>query len=139
MLVAVTVLVYLQDNVGWGIGLGVPAIFMSISIISFVIGYRMYRHMDPSGSPFTRIIQVCVAAFRKRNLPMVCDPWLLYENEELDGSISIAGKLLHTNQLRFVYIFHYFSPLLCFVSMFLFPFKYESFLGWFQVRCFGSV
>ncbi|CAO2828391.1 unnamed protein product [Amaranthus hypochondriacus] len=102
MLVAVTVLVYLQDNVGWGIGLGVPAIFMSISIISFVIGYRMYRHMDPSGSPFTRIIQVCVAAFRKRNLPMVCDPWILYENEELDGSISIAGKLLHTNQIRFL-------------------------------------
>ncbi|KAJ0683379.1 putative proton-dependent oligopeptide transporter family, MFS transporter superfamily [Helianthus annuus] len=102
MLVAVTVIVYIQDNVGWGWGLGVPSIAMAVSIIGFVIGYPLYRNMDPAGSPFTRLIQVCVAAYKKRNLPMVSDPKLLYENEELDASISVSGKLLHTKQMKFL-------------------------------------
>ncbi|KAA8529180.1 hypothetical protein F0562_034021 [Nyssa sinensis] len=102
MLVAVTVIVYIQDNIGWGWGLGVPTIAMAFSIIAFIIGYPLYRNMDPAGSPFTRLLQVCVAAFRKRNLSMVSDPKLLYENEELDASISVAGKLFHTTHMKFL-------------------------------------
>ena len=100
ILVAVTVLVYIQDNVGWGIGLGVPTICMFISIIVFVVAYPLYRNLDPSGSPFTRLIQVAVAACRKRKLPCVSNPTLLYQNDELDASISIGGKLLHTEQMK---------------------------------------
>lgn len=100
MLVAVTVIVYIQDNIGWGWGIGVPTIAMAFSILGFVFGYPLYRHIYPVGSPFTRLIQVCVAAFKKRNLPMVSDPKLLYENEELDASISVSGKLLHTDELK---------------------------------------
>ncbi|KAK9051101.1 hypothetical protein SSX86_027727 [Deinandra increscens subsp. villosa] len=102
MLVAVTVIVYIQDNVGWGWGLGVPSMAMVVSIVGFVIGYPLYRNMVPAGSPFTRLIQVCVAAYKKRKLVMVCDPELLYENEELDASISVSGKLLHTKQMKFL-------------------------------------
>ncbi|CAH2042922.1 unnamed protein product [Thlaspi arvense] len=102
MLVAVTVIVYIQDNVGWGWGLGVPSIAMFLSIVTFVLGYPMYRNLDPAGSPFTRILQVCVAAFRKRHLAQVSDPKLLYENEGLDAPISIAGKLLHTKNLKYL-------------------------------------
>ncbi|XP_034690625.1 protein NRT1/ PTR FAMILY 3.1 [Vitis riparia] len=102
ILVAVTVLVYIQDNVGWGWGLGIPTTAMFLSIITFVVGYPLYRNLDPVGSPFTRLLQVCVAASKKRNLRMVSDPNLLYENDELDASISAAGKLLHTNELKFL-------------------------------------
>ncbi|KAE8667620.1 Protein NRT1/ PTR FAMILY 3.1 [Hibiscus syriacus] len=102
ILVAVTVLVYIQDNIGWGWGLGIPTIFMFISIIAFVAGYPLYRHMDPAGSPFTRLLQVSVAAFRKRKLAMVSDPELLYRNEDLDASISVGGKLVHSKQMRFL-------------------------------------
>ncbi|KAJ0754091.1 putative fructose-bisphosphate aldolase [Helianthus annuus] len=70
---------------GWGWGLGVPSIF---------------ANMDPSGSPFTRLVQVCVAVYKKRNLPMVSDAKILYENEEHDASISVAGRLLHTKQMN---------------------------------------
>ncbi|GKC71201.1 NRT1/ PTR family 3.1-like protein [Tanacetum coccineum] len=38
--------------------------------------------------------------YKKRKLRMVSDPKLLYENEELDASISITGRLLHTNQMK---------------------------------------
>ncbi|XP_052199120.1 protein NRT1/ PTR FAMILY 3.1-like [Diospyros lotus] len=102
MLVAVTVIVYIQDNIGWGWGLGIPTIAMFLSIITFIFGYPLYRNLDPSGSPFTRLVQVCVAAFRKRNLGMVSDPKLLYENDELDASISVAGRLLHSKNFKFL-------------------------------------
>ncbi|KAB2047598.1 hypothetical protein ERO13_A13G054300v2 [Gossypium hirsutum] len=102
ILVAVTVLVYIQDNIGWGWGLGVPTIAMFLSIITFIIGYPLYRHMDPSGSPFTRLVQVSVSAFKKRKLAMVSDPNLLYRNDELDASISVDGKLVHTPDMTFL-------------------------------------
>lgn len=102
ILLAVTVLVYIQDNIGWGWGLGIPTIAMFISIIIFMVGYPLYRNLDPAGSPFTRLIQVSVAAYKKRKLPLVSDPILLYQNDELDGPISLGGKLLHTKHMKFL-------------------------------------
>uniref|UniRef100_A0A2P2MCI6 Nitrite transporter n=2 Tax=Rhizophora mucronata TaxID=61149 RepID=A0A2P2MCI6_RHIMU len=102
ILIAVTVLVYVQDNIGWGWGLGIPTIAMSISIIFFVAGYPLYRNLDPAGSPFTRLLQVIVAAVRKRKLSMVSDSRLLYWNDELDAPISMGGKLLHTKHMQFL-------------------------------------
>ncbi|XVF03411.1 hypothetical protein REPUB_Repub04eG0259100 [Reevesia pubescens] len=102
ILLASTVLVYIQDNVGWSWGLGIPTIAMALSIIVFLIGYPLYRNMDPVGSPYTRVLQVIVAAFRKRKIPLVSDPKFLYVNEELDASISTDGLLHHTKQLKFL-------------------------------------
>ncbi|XP_011008009.1 PREDICTED: protein NRT1/ PTR FAMILY 3.1 [Populus euphratica] len=102
ILVAVTVLVYIQDNIGWGWGLGIPTVAMFFSIIAFIGGYPLYRNLNPAGSPFTRLLQVSVAAFRKRKLAMVSDPELLYQNDELDAPISIGGKLLHTMHMKFL-------------------------------------
>ncbi|KAM4095225.1 hypothetical protein ACJW30_08G013300 [Castanea mollissima] len=102
ILVAVTVLVYIQDNVGWGWGLGIPTIAMLISVITFIIGYPLYRNLDPVGSPFTRLVQVIVAAYKKRKLPIVGDPKLLYQNDEFDALISLAGKLVHTKHMKFL-------------------------------------
>ncbi|KAJ7943175.1 protein NRT1/ PTR FAMILY 3.1 [Quillaja saponaria] len=102
ILVAVTVIVYIQENVGWGWGLGIPAIAMLLSIIAFIVGYPLYRHLDPSGSPFTRLIQVAVAAYKKRKIRTVSDPKLLYQNDELDAPISLGGKLSHTEHMKFL-------------------------------------
>ncbi|XXG51006.1 hypothetical protein AAC387_Pa02g4878 [Persea americana] len=100
-LISLTVIVYIQENVGWVWGFGIPTIIFAISIVAFVLGFPLYRHIKPSGSPFTRLAQVIVAACRKRKLTMVSDPSLLYENEKLDASISADGMLLHTDQLTF--------------------------------------
>ncbi|OMP06776.1 Proton-dependent oligopeptide transporter family [Corchorus olitorius] len=101
ILLAATVLVYIQDNVGWSLGLGIPTIAMAVSLILFVIGFPLYRYMDPSGSPYTRVFQVLVATFRKRNLPSP-DPKCLYVNKELDATISTDGMLEHSNQFKFL-------------------------------------
>lgn len=99
ILLTVTVVVYVQDNVSWAWGLGIPTVAMAVSLVSFVAGYHLYRNLDPAGSPFTRLVQVVVAAVRKRRLPAVSDPGQLYENEELDAPISVDGRLVHTDHL----------------------------------------
>ncbi|PKI60475.1 hypothetical protein CRG98_019129 [Punica granatum] len=100
MLVALTVLVYIQDNIGWGWGLGIPTILMFLSVVALVSGHPLYRMLDPAGSPFTRLVQVSVAAFKKRKVENVSDPDLLYRNNELDAPISVGGKLVHTKYMK---------------------------------------
>ncbi|XP_062179279.1 protein NRT1/ PTR FAMILY 3.1-like [Phragmites australis] len=101
VLLAVTVVVYIQENVGWGWGFGIPAIGMFLSIVVFLVGYPLYVLLKPGGSPFMRLAQVVVAAFKKRNAAVPEDPGMLYQDQELDALISTNGRLLHTNQLTF--------------------------------------
>ncbi|CAN6346845.1 unnamed protein product [Urochloa humidicola] len=100
-LLALTVVVYIQDNVGWGWGFGIPAIGMLVSIVVFMVGYPIYVMLKPGGSPFTRLAQVVAAAFKKRRAAVPEDPGMLYQDKELDALISTNGRLLHTNQLTF--------------------------------------
>ncbi|XP_047095496.1 protein NRT1/ PTR FAMILY 3.1-like [Lolium rigidum] len=101
VLLALTVVVYIQENVGWGWGFGIPAIAMFVSILVFVLGYPLYVRLKPGGSPFTRVAQVVAAAYKKRAAPLPEDPGMLYQDKELDALISTNGRLLHTNQLTF--------------------------------------
>ncbi|KAL6610217.1 hypothetical protein ACP70R_040186 [Stipagrostis hirtigluma subsp. patula] len=101
-LLAVTVVVYIQDNVGWGWGFGIPAAAMFVSIVVFVIGYPLYVRLKPGGSPFTRLAQVAAAAFKKRNVALPEDPGKLYQDKELDALISTNGRLLHSDNLTFL-------------------------------------
>ncbi|KAL7613678.1 hypothetical protein Lser_V15G08762 [Lactuca serriola] len=96
LLLAVTVLVYLQDNISWGFSNIILTITMALTIIIFILGKPFYRYRAPQGSPLTPILQVLVAAFIKRNLPHPSTPDLLYE-------VPNSGRSLnHTNKLRFL-------------------------------------
>ncbi|KAJ9694299.1 hypothetical protein PVL29_010009 [Vitis rotundifolia] len=97
---ALTIVVYIQDNVGWGWGLGLPTIAMALSIIAFLVGSPLYKKLKPGGSPLVRLAQVIVAATKKRKAVAPADPSLLYENKELDATISVNGRLIHTNQFK---------------------------------------
>lgn len=99
-LAALTIVVYVQDNVGWGLGFGIPTIAMAISVIAFVVGSPLYRKVKPKGSPFVRLAQVVAAAVKKRNEVAPKDAAMLYENRELDADISNNGRLLHSDQYK---------------------------------------
>ncbi|WVZ98536.1 hypothetical protein U9M48_043965 [Paspalum notatum var. saurae] len=101
-LTAATAVVYVQENVGWGWGLGIPTITMLAAVVAFVSGYSMYVKMPPGGSPLLRLAQVTAAAFKKRRAATPDDPGVLYQDKELDAGISTTGRLLHTDQLRFL-------------------------------------
>ncbi|KAK4272420.1 hypothetical protein QN277_020982 [Acacia crassicarpa] len=99
---ALTVVVYIQDNMGWAWGLGIPTIAMLISVIAFVLGSPLYKTNKPSGSPLLRLLQVIVAATHKRKLPLPEHPDLLFQNKQLDAHISLHGRLLHSDQYRWL-------------------------------------
>ncbi|KAJ8760029.1 hypothetical protein K2173_010885 [Erythroxylum novogranatense] len=101
-LTAVTVVVYIQDNVGWTWGLAIPAIAMAVSFLVFTCGSSLYKKVKPEGSPIVRLAQVIVAALRKRKGLIPRDAGQLYQNQELDAPISVHGKLLHTDQFRWL-------------------------------------
>ncbi|XP_068636330.1 protein NRT1/ PTR FAMILY 2.7-like [Aristolochia californica] len=63
-----TLIVYVDDNVGWGWGYGVCLAANAISMALFLIGRRYYRQVKVEGSPFTKLLCVVLAAVRKRKV-----------------------------------------------------------------------
>ncbi|GLT96358.1 hypothetical protein SLE2022_139840 [Rubroshorea leprosula] len=99
-LISSSVLVWIQDNVGWGLGFGIPALFMGIAIASFFSGTMLYRFQRPGGSPITRMCQVLVASFHKRNLEVPTNSTLLYETHDKHSAIEGSRKLEHTEEFK---------------------------------------
>ncbi|GMI69272.1 ARABIDOPSIS THALIANA PEPTIDE TRANSPORTER 3, NRT1/ PTR family 5.2, peptide transporter 3 [Hibiscus trionum] len=97
-----TFLIYIQDNVGWSLGYGLPTVGLLVSVLVFLVGTPFYRHKLPMGSPFTRIFQVLVAAVRKRNVPVPTDPKELHELTLEEYSKSKKFRIDHTPWLRFL-------------------------------------
>ncbi|CAD6267969.1 unnamed protein product [Miscanthus lutarioriparius] len=67
-MVGVVFLVWVQDNAGWDLGFALAALMVLVGTLGVAVGLPLYRHQKPAGSPITRILQVFVAAFRKRKL-----------------------------------------------------------------------
>jgi dipeptide/tripeptide permease len=65
MMIALTIIVYIQDDVSWSWGLSIPTSLMFLSITSFLLGANLYVCVTPEGSSFTSFMQVLVAARRK--------------------------------------------------------------------------
>ncbi|KAJ0799879.1 putative proton-dependent oligopeptide transporter family, PTR2 family proton/oligopeptide symporter [Helianthus annuus] len=93
-LTAVTVLVYIQDEVGRSLAYGICTISMFIAILVILSGTKRYRYKKSAGSPIVSIFQVLVAAVKKRNMALPYDISMFYENAP-EGS-----RIHHTNQFR---------------------------------------
>ncbi|XP_019167905.1 PREDICTED: protein NRT1/ PTR FAMILY 8.2-like [Ipomoea nil] len=100
-LIASSVLVWIQDNVGWGWGFGIPAVTMAVAVVSFFSGTRLYRNQKPGGSPLTRICQVLVASVRKYKVAVPAEKSLLYETADAESAITGSRKLDHTGDFGF--------------------------------------
>ncbi|KAK9167792.1 hypothetical protein Scep_002983 [Stephania cephalantha] len=65
-----SIMSYVQDNLNWSLGFGIPCGAMTIALLIFVLGTRTYRYSvkDSKSNPFGRIAQVFVAAARNRRM-----------------------------------------------------------------------
>lgn len=98
LLIGVTVVVYVQDHVNWGVAYIVLTAVMAVSLVIFTVGRPFYRYRGATGSPLTPLLQVLVAAIRKRNLPYPSSPDHLYEIPKTEKT---HGRLLcPTNKLK---------------------------------------
>ncbi|KAK3148424.1 hypothetical protein QOZ80_3BG0294930 [Eleusine coracana subsp. coracana] len=102
MLFSSTVLVYLQDNVSWTVGYGIPTLGLLISVAIFLAGTKLYRHKVPQGSPFTRMGKVIAAAFYKWRLPIPADAKELHELEPEVYTKKRKFRMDSTNTMRFL-------------------------------------
>ncbi|VVB17793.1 unnamed protein product [Arabis nemorensis] len=111
-LIAVTVVVWLEDNKGWYYGFGISTAAILISVPVFLAGSRFYRLKVPSGSPITTLFKVLTAAFyakfkRRRTLRNVvtchtrndCDDDTKRNGDVDDGILgSFLGKALRERE-----------------------------------------
>uniref|UniRef100_A0A453QKN2 Uncharacterized protein n=1 Tax=Aegilops tauschii subsp. strangulata TaxID=200361 RepID=A0A453QKN2_AEGTS len=95
IMLSATVIIYLQSNVNWALGLAVPAVLMGISCVVFFMGTRLYVRVRPEGSPLTSFAQVLVAATRKRHLRRARGVAELFD---LPHRSKLVSKLAYTDQ-----------------------------------------
>ncbi|XP_071720265.1 protein NRT1/ PTR FAMILY 5.4 [Rutidosis leptorrhynchoides] len=95
---AILVVVYIQDHNGWGWGYAIPTIVVAIALGVFLFGTSTYRKEVPVGSPFTKVAQVIVAAYKKRNMSLKND----CHGMHLDAGENGLTMLARTNQFRFL-------------------------------------
>ncbi|CAL0312915.1 unnamed protein product [Lupinus luteus] len=103
-LAAVTVLVYIQDNLGRDWGYGICACAILLALVVFLLGTRRYRFKKLVGSPLTQIAVVFVAALRKRKMELPSDSALLFNVDDIDDETMMKKKqrLPHSKEFRFL-------------------------------------
>ncbi|KAJ4849845.1 hypothetical protein Tsubulata_029080 [Turnera subulata] len=90
-LTTLIVSVYIQDNLSWSLGFGIPCCAMIVSLLVFLLGSRTYRYTIRKNdkNPFTRIFRVVGRAI-KRNWQNTT-PAVEFANEE-HGSMSFQNS-----------------------------------------------
>lgn len=100
MMISSTFIIYIQSNISWTLGLGIPAVLMFFSCAFFFLGTNLYVRVKPEGSPFSNVARVLVAAYRKRNLKLSdVDQSKSLFNPPIAAD-TIRSKLPHTDQFR---------------------------------------
>ncbi|XBI50992.1 hypothetical protein VPH35_033585 [Triticum aestivum] len=99
-LLSTTVIVWVQDNVGWGIGFAIPMILTSLSFTVFIASRRIYRYKSTGESPMTTASRVVVAAARNRRLELPEDCTTLHHSPSPPSEATF--NVQHTTQFRFL-------------------------------------
>uniref|UniRef100_A0A2N9H1V2 Uncharacterized protein n=1 Tax=Fagus sylvatica TaxID=28930 RepID=A0A2N9H1V2_FAGSY len=98
VMLAVTVMVYIQNKAGWAVGFGVPVVLMLVSTITFLSGSPLYIKAKAKSSLLTGFAQVIVAAWKNKHLampPQKSDDWYYHKGSEL---IAPTDKLRFLNK-----------------------------------------
>jgi peptide/histidine transporter 3/4 len=105
-LVAVLVLVFVQENVGWGVGYTIPTAGLALSLLLFYVGTPFYRHKpvqrDAAAGPARLVGRVFRGAFANRRRQLPCDAGEFQEHETAGYAAAGKRRLHRTPALRFL-------------------------------------
>ncbi|CAN8268249.1 unnamed protein product [Cochlearia groenlandica] len=99
-IISLTLVVYIQSNVSWTIGLSIPVGLMFLACVIFFAGDKLYVKVKASGSPLAGIAHVIAAAMKKRGLKPVKQPWINLYNHIPSNYANTTLK--YTDQFRFL-------------------------------------
>ncbi|KAJ4967462.1 hypothetical protein NE237_019311 [Protea cynaroides] len=94
-LLGVTVEIYIQDYVSFTWGYGICCFVFCFGLVVYWSRTRRYRYKKCMGSPIVQIVQVLVAALRKRKFKSPSIDTLYEETTK-------AARIHHTNQLHWL-------------------------------------
>lgn len=99
LIIALTVVIYIQTNISWFIGFLIPTCCLALSIIIFLIGRNTYIRLKPQGCVFIDMAKVVNAAFRKRHVLTPPTATSLYDRatREAENELSV---LRHTDRFK---------------------------------------
>ncbi|KAJ4805098.1 Protein NRT1/ PTR FAMILY 5.1 [Rhynchospora pubera] len=101
-LMATLGLVYVQENVGWGLGYGIPTAGLMLSLLLFYAGTPFYRHkVKKPESPVKEIFAVLKKAFENRRYK-ISDLSMLYELEPRQYSSTSKRQLHYSSSFKFL-------------------------------------
>ncbi|KAF5788071.1 putative proton-dependent oligopeptide transporter family, major facilitator superfamily [Helianthus annuus] len=98
VLVAYTVIVYIQDHAGWRVGFGVPPILALLSIIMFFLASPLYVKTKVEKSIFTSFVQVIVVAYKNRKIVDGPSNQWHYHHKDKDSDAVPTKKLRFLNK-----------------------------------------
>ena len=103
VILALTVVVYIQDHLGWKIGFGVPAALMLLSTVLFFLASPLYVKITKRTSLITGFAQVTVAAYknRKLQLPPKNSPQFYHHKKDSDLDLVIPSDKLRYIELNY--------------------------------------
>jgi peptide/histidine transporter 3/4 len=99
MIVSGLFIVWIQQNVSWGLGFGIATACIALAFGAFVLATPMYKRRMPTGTPLKRLSQVVVAACRKISLELPADAAMLYE---VSDKVDSQPKIAHTGEFSFL-------------------------------------
>lgn len=94
VIIALTVIVYIQDHLGWRIGFGIPTILMFLSGASFLLASPFYVKNQVKKSLITGLTQASVASFRNRKLTLPSHGLSVQYYHQKDSNITVPSDRL---------------------------------------------
>ncbi|XP_043725940.1 protein NRT1/ PTR FAMILY 4.3-like [Telopea speciosissima] len=99
-IISLIFIVWVQKNYGWAQGFALSAAVQLLGVLVLASGLLFYRNQMPRGSPLTRILQVLVAAFRKRKLGLPENEEELHQERSNENVVD--EMLSHTEGFKFL-------------------------------------
>ena len=92
--ISYTVLSYIQENLSWGLGFGIPCIVMTAGLLIFLLGNSTYRYSvkKDEKSPFLRIGKVLIGV--ARNWRIMPSSVVSEELAAIDGLVENGGQYI---------------------------------------------
>ncbi|KAL1539405.1 protein NRT1/ PTR FAMILY 4.6-like isoform X1 [Salvia divinorum] len=99
-LIAVTLVVWIEDNKGWQWGFGISTLTILLSIPIFLAGSKFYKNKIPQGSPLTTIFKILIASLVNTGTTnavtsMAASPSPTTLHEEGNNKVATESSLMY--------------------------------------------